>query len=149
MLNDFNITKYYSIKSISRVIVFSPTSNDDIQFHLAILFPGNTLKRDITHTKGSKLSIDYVRKKYDYSIVRSKNQIQKDFHELLELLEKMFITGTRAYLTLLQKLYLIIYMLYYCCISKFCYFESRFFNKILFCVDDWKRQRCCILLNKH
>ena len=118
-LNDYKICKFHQIKSGiilygSEAFVFTPIENNDIRSYLKILLRGATnLPDGITTSKATNLLLSYIRCNSKRTIIPSIPTIQKDLEYISGLSQKNFLHDIPTYLTLMNRVYVLLFMLHY------------------------------------
>ena len=117
-LNDYQICPHHSIKSGiilygTEAYVFTQITNNDITSHLKILIRGKRFTNDMTLAQAMKLLLTYVRVNCSRTIIPSIKEIQANLHTLLGLSEESYMEDTNTYMTLLLRVYLLLFMLHY------------------------------------
>ena len=118
IFNDFKICQFHQIKSGlilygDKAYVFTPIENNDIKSHLKILFRNKKLKHDMSHAKASKVLVDYIRKESANLIIPFVKTIQQNLYDMLGISETMYVTDESTYLTMLHRVYLLLFMFRY------------------------------------
>ena len=118
ILNEFRINKFHNIRNgiilhNMTAYVFTPICNDDIHSHLKILIRGKQLRHNIPPSKGATILRKYVRQHSQRVTIPCINEIQNSLYNMLGLSEKEYINDRTSYLTLLHRLYLLMFMLHY------------------------------------
>ena len=117
-LNDYQSCEYHNIKSGvilygTKAYVFTQITNNDIMSHVKILFRGSNLLHNLTSTSAAKMIVKYVRYNADRLIIPSIPAIQIDLYQNMGISQASFIHDQESYLTLLHRVYLLIFMVYY------------------------------------
>ena len=118
-MNDYKICKFHQIKSGiilygSEAFVFTPIDNNDIRSYLKILLRGATnLPDGITTSKATNLLLSYIRCNSKRTIIASIPTIQKDLEYISGLSQKNFLDDIPTYLTLMNRVYVLLFMLHY------------------------------------
>ena len=118
ILNDYKISPFHQIKSGVKMYghyayVFTPLTNNDIQSYLKILLWNKKFKQNLPPIKASKRLVQYVREKGSNHIIPSIPTIQQHLDTILGITEKLFIGDEGTYLTLLYRIYLLMFMVRY------------------------------------
>ena len=117
-LKDYQICCYHSIKSglilySTEAYVFTQITNNDITSHLKILVRGKSYKNDMTLSQAMKLLLNYIRTNSGRTIIPSIQDIQKHLHSLIGISENAYVGDENTYLTLLFRIYILLFMLHY------------------------------------
>ena len=117
-LNDYQICEFHNIKSGiilygSEAYVFTQITNNDITSHVKILFRGATLGHNLNPSKAAKMIVKYVRYNASRLIIPSIPTIQHDLHQTMGITEVSFLHDQESYLTLLHRVYLLVFMVHY------------------------------------
>ena len=121
-LNEYKICQFHQIRSGiimygCEAYIFTPISNNDIYSHLKILLRKKTFKHNLTPIQASRQLLLYCReqcKKISFLVyLRFRNTCMKHLHETLGINDDMYTTDKSSYLTLLQRIYVLIFMLRY------------------------------------
>ena len=118
IFNDYKVCGFHQIKSGiilygNMAYVFTPIENNDIKSHLKILLRNKRLKYDMSHARASKLLVDYIRREATRKIIPSISNIQSDLYDIFGINDRMYITEESTYLTLLHRIYILLFMLRY------------------------------------
>ena len=117
-LNDYQICEYHNIKSGlilygTEAYVFTQITNNDILSHVKILFRHSNLLHNLKPAGAAKMIVKYVRYNASRLIIPSIPAIQLDLYHTMGLTEGCFIHDKESYLTLLHRVYLLIFMVHY------------------------------------
>ena len=118
ILNEYKICQFHKIRSGiilygCNAYIFTPITNNDIQSHLKILIRNKILKDNIPPSKASKKLVHYVRDKAKKHIIPCIPSIQNQINDLLGINDSLFVGDNGSYLTLLQRIYILIFMIRY------------------------------------
>lgn len=116
--NDYKLFPFHSIRSgviISGydAYVFTPISKRDIISYLKILFRGITLQKTTTVNKVCRIISDYIHRKNKESPIPSIPTIQDDISNMLGITDETFLEDKYSYMTLLYRIYIMIFMTHY------------------------------------
>ena len=80
---------------------------------MKILFRGSTLRHNLNPSKAAKMIVKYVRYNASRLIIPSIPAIQHDLHQSMGITEVSFLHDQESYLTLLHRVYLLVFMVHY------------------------------------
>ena len=117
-LNDYHVCKYHAIRSGvilygSEAYVFTQITNNDITSHLKIFLRRRNFRNEMKLNQAMKLVLNYVRSNSKRTIIPSIHGIQKDLYSLIGITEDDFVGEVNTYMTLLYRVYLLLFMLHY------------------------------------
>ena len=117
-LNDYHVCKCHAIRSGvilygSEPYVLTQITNNDITSHLKIFLKGRKFRNEMKLNQAMKLVLNYVRSNCKRTIIPSIHDIQKDLHSLLGITEDNYICEVNTYMTLLYRVYILLFMLHY------------------------------------
>ena len=117
-LSEYKICKFHSIKSGiilygDEAFVFTPLSNNDIQSYLKILLRDKSLPHTLTKSKATKMILEYIRANCKKPILPCLQNIKKFLGDVVGLSEIIFVGDHHTFSTLLQRIYIFMYMLHY------------------------------------
>ena len=81
--------------------------------HVKILFRGANLLQNLTPAGAAKMIVKYIRYNASRLIIPSIAAIQHNLHQSMGITEASFIHDQESYLTLLHRVYLLIFMVHY------------------------------------
>ena len=118
IFNDYKMYPFHQIKSelmlyCHKAYVFMPIENNDIKSYLKILLRNKKLKHDMPHANTTKLFVDNVRNESSRTIIPCINTIWIDLQNQFGINETIYFTEESTYLTLLHRIYILLFMLRY------------------------------------
>ena len=116
--NDYKISQFYNIKNGiilngQVAYIFTPIENNDIKSHIKILLRNKKLKNCIPHSKATTILLKYVRAQSLKSLISCMEQIRVDLNNMFHINDELYKGDKGTYLTLLHRIYLLIFMLRY------------------------------------
>ena len=117
-LNDYQLSEYHNIKSgiilySIEAYIFTQITNNDIMSHLKILFRGSKLLHNLTPSAATKMLVKYVRYNSGRLVIPSIPAIQQYLYQTMGITEANFLHDQESYLTLLHRVYLLIFLVHY------------------------------------